>query len=173
MYKVHLYAFLSFSLSLSFSLPPPPPPPPPPPLSSRHGDHYEWEKVTSCIHNVLGGQRWVDQYGQMTITNGGKCSCKLTFVKVRDLQLYYCSTISIYTRACRESDELMHLIYSYIHVVLWSPAYHLPTHQLSALEQSLFLLTWCPIQPGYFKDFTIAMDKTYTLNLSNVLATAL
>jgi hypothetical protein len=47
----------------------------------KHGDHYEWEKVTSCIHNVLGGQRWVDQYGQMTITNNGKCSCKLTFVK--------------------------------------------------------------------------------------------
>ncbi|XP_064389026.1 oxysterol-binding protein-related protein 3-like isoform X2 [Halichondria panicea] len=47
----------------------------------RHDDHYQWQKVTSCIHNVLGGQRWVDQYGEMTITNGDKCSCKLTFVK--------------------------------------------------------------------------------------------
>ena len=50
----------------------------------RHGDHYQWEKVTSCIHNVFGsgGSRWVDQYGEMLITNLDRCSCKLTFVKV-------------------------------------------------------------------------------------------
>ena len=50
----------------------------------RHGDHYQWKKVTSCIHNVLGGQRWVDQYGELHITNQDKCSCKLTFIKVSD-----------------------------------------------------------------------------------------
>jgi hypothetical protein len=50
--------------------------------SFRHDDHYQWKKVTSCIHNVLGGQRWVDQYGEMTVTNKDVCSCKLTFVKV-------------------------------------------------------------------------------------------
>ena len=49
----------------------------------RYDDHYQWKKVTSCIHNVLGGQRWVDQYGEMTITNKDQCSCKLTFVKVQ------------------------------------------------------------------------------------------
>ena len=48
----------------------------------RHNDHYQWQKVTSCIHNVFGGQRWVDQYGEVLITNGNKCSCKLTFEKV-------------------------------------------------------------------------------------------
>lgn len=42
--------------------------------------------MTSCIHNVLGGQRWVDQYGEMVITNQGKCSCKLNFIKVRILE---------------------------------------------------------------------------------------
>lgn len=47
----------------------------------RHNDHYQWQKVTSCIHNVFGGQRWVDQYGEVLITNGNKCSCKLTFEK--------------------------------------------------------------------------------------------
>jgi len=47
----------------------------------KHSDHYQWKKVTSCIHNLLGGQRWVDQYGEMCITNQDKCSCKLTFVK--------------------------------------------------------------------------------------------
>ena len=48
----------------------------------RHGDHYRWQKVTSCIHNLLGGQRWVDLYGEMIINNLDKCTCKLTFVKV-------------------------------------------------------------------------------------------
>lgn len=56
-------------------------------LIIRHGDHYQWQKVTSCIHNVLGGQRWVDQYGEMVIRNKGKCSCKLTFVKVSVFQV--------------------------------------------------------------------------------------
>ena len=52
-------------------------------FSCRHDDHYTWQKVTSCIHNLLGGgQRWVDLYGEMIINNKDKCSCKLTFVKV-------------------------------------------------------------------------------------------
>lgn len=41
-----------------------------------------WNKVTTCVHNLLGGQRWVDQYGEMQIRNGG-ISCKLTFKKVK------------------------------------------------------------------------------------------
>ncbi|KAI1285688.1 Oxysterol-binding protein-related protein 6 [Halotydeus destructor] len=43
---------------------------------------YRWNKVTTCVHNIFKGQRWVDQYGEMIIvdeTNGLKCS--LTFVK--------------------------------------------------------------------------------------------
>ena len=47
---------------------------------SRYGDHYRWNKVTTCVHNILGGQRWVDQFGEMTITNGS-IVCKLTFPK--------------------------------------------------------------------------------------------
>ncbi|XP_025080821.1 oxysterol-binding protein-related protein 6-like isoform X2 [Pomacea canaliculata] len=46
----------------------------------KYRDHYKWNKVTTCIHNLLGGQRWVDQYGEMTITNGN-IVCKLTFTK--------------------------------------------------------------------------------------------
>lgn len=46
-------------------------------------DHYEWNKVTTCVHNLFGGgQRWVDQYGEMIIrntTNG--LMCKLSFVR--------------------------------------------------------------------------------------------
>ncbi|UYV82915.1 OSBPL6 [Cordylochernes scorpioides] len=45
-------------------------------------DHYRWNKVTSCVHNVFSGQRWVDQYGEMIITDSNEeVTCKLTFVK--------------------------------------------------------------------------------------------
>uniref|UniRef100_A0A672FVV4 Oxysterol-binding protein n=1 Tax=Salarias fasciatus TaxID=181472 RepID=A0A672FVV4_SALFA len=47
------------------------------------GDHYEWNKVTSCIHNILSGQRWIEHYGEMAIknTNDDACQCKITFAK--------------------------------------------------------------------------------------------
>ncbi|XP_061520198.1 oxysterol-binding protein-related protein 3-like isoform X2 [Phycodurus eques] len=49
------------------------------------GDHYEWNKVTSCIHNILSGQRWIEHYGEMTIknVNSDTCECKVTFVKAK------------------------------------------------------------------------------------------
>uniref|UniRef100_A0A8C5EBL2 Oxysterol-binding protein n=1 Tax=Gouania willdenowi TaxID=441366 RepID=A0A8C5EBL2_GOUWI len=61
------------------------------PIGSTHvtlpafGDHYEWNKVTSCIHNILSGQRWIEHYGEMTIrnTNSDACQCKITFVKAK------------------------------------------------------------------------------------------
>ncbi|XP_062574867.1 oxysterol-binding protein-related protein 6-like isoform X3 [Saccostrea cucullata] len=46
----------------------------------KYKEHYHWNKVTTCVHNLLGGQRWVDQYGEMQIKNGG-ITCKLTFKK--------------------------------------------------------------------------------------------
>jgi len=46
----------------------------------KYSDHYQWNKVTTCVHNLFGGQRWVDQYGELRITNG-RINCKLTFVK--------------------------------------------------------------------------------------------
>jgi len=33
-----------------------------------HGEEYTWNKVTSCIHNILGQERWVDLYGECVIT---------------------------------------------------------------------------------------------------------
>ncbi|XP_059484920.1 oxysterol-binding protein-related protein 6-like isoform X2 [Neocloeon triangulifer] len=45
------------------------------------GDHYQWNKVTTCVHNVFGGQRWVDQYGELVITSNKNIKCKLTFVR--------------------------------------------------------------------------------------------
>ncbi|XP_077160720.1 oxysterol-binding protein-related protein 3 [Paroedura picta] len=48
-------------------------------------DHYEWNKVTSCIHNILSGQRWIEHYGEIMIKNlnDHTCHCKLTFIKAK------------------------------------------------------------------------------------------
>ncbi|EGW08601.1 Oxysterol-binding protein-related protein 6 [Cricetulus griseus] len=50
----------------------------------RYGDYYVWNKVTTCIHNILSGRRWIEHYGEVTIRNtkSSVCICKLTFVKV-------------------------------------------------------------------------------------------
>ena len=50
----------------------------------RSGDHFEWNKVTSCIHNILSGQRWIEHYGEVLIRNtkDSSCHCKITFCKV-------------------------------------------------------------------------------------------
>ncbi|KAI5107223.1 oxysterol-binding protein-related protein 6 isoform X3, partial [Silurus meridionalis] len=49
----------------------------------RYGDHYEWNKVTTCVHNILSGRRWIEHYGEITIRNtkSSACICKLTFIK--------------------------------------------------------------------------------------------
>ncbi|XP_074475712.1 oxysterol-binding protein-related protein 7 isoform X2 [Sebastes fasciatus] len=51
----------------------------------RFGDHYEWNKVVTCIHNVLSQQRYLEHYGEVTIRNlkSNVCTCKITFVKSR------------------------------------------------------------------------------------------
>ncbi|XP_060111399.1 oxysterol-binding protein-related protein 7 isoform X2 [Heteronotia binoei] len=51
----------------------------------RFGDHYEWNKVTSCIHNILSGQRWIEHYGEVLIRNTRDSTyhCKITFCKAR------------------------------------------------------------------------------------------
>uniref|UniRef100_A0A672KYM6 Oxysterol-binding protein n=1 Tax=Sinocyclocheilus grahami TaxID=75366 RepID=A0A672KYM6_SINGR len=50
-------------------------------------DRYEWSKVTSCIHNILSGQRWIEHYGEISIkhstTMGDVSLCKVTFLKSR------------------------------------------------------------------------------------------
>ncbi|XP_041634238.1 oxysterol-binding protein-related protein 7-like isoform X2 [Cheilinus undulatus] len=51
----------------------------------NYGDHYEWNKVVTCIHNVLSQQRWLEHYGEVVIRNlkSDVCTCKITFVKSR------------------------------------------------------------------------------------------
>ncbi|KTF83831.1 hypothetical protein cypCar_00031716 [Cyprinus carpio] len=50
-----------------------------------YGDHYEWNKVVTCIHNVLSQQRYLEHYGEVIIRNlkSSVCTCKITFVKAR------------------------------------------------------------------------------------------
>ncbi|XP_028604445.2 oxysterol-binding protein-related protein 6 isoform X6 [Podarcis muralis] len=50
----------------------------------KYGDSYVWNKVTTCIHNILSGRRWIEHYGEITIRNtkSSVCICKLTFIKV-------------------------------------------------------------------------------------------
>lgn len=48
----------------------------------EYGDHYVFEQVTSCVHNIVVGRMWLDNYGEMEIvnrTNGGRC--RVTFNK--------------------------------------------------------------------------------------------
>lgn len=49
------------------------------------GDHFEWNKVTSCIHNILSGQRWIEHYGEIVIknVNDDSCYCKVNFIKAK------------------------------------------------------------------------------------------
>uniref|UniRef100_A0A3Q3LIN4 Oxysterol-binding protein n=1 Tax=Mastacembelus armatus TaxID=205130 RepID=A0A3Q3LIN4_9TELE len=51
----------------------------------RYGDHYEWNKVVTCIHNVFSQQRYLEHYGEVTIQNlkSNVCTCRITFVKSR------------------------------------------------------------------------------------------
>ncbi|XP_017287709.1 oxysterol-binding protein-related protein 7 isoform X3 [Kryptolebias marmoratus] len=51
----------------------------------KYGDHYEWNKAVTCIHNVLSQQRWLEHYGEVVIKNtkSDECTCKITFVKSR------------------------------------------------------------------------------------------
>ncbi|XP_073699846.1 oxysterol-binding protein-related protein 6-like [Garra rufa] len=51
----------------------------------KYGDHYEWNKAVTCIHNVFTQQRWLEHYGDVVIRNlnNDECTCKITFVKSR------------------------------------------------------------------------------------------
>lgn len=49
----------------------------------KYGDCYIWNKVTTCIHNILSGRRWIEHYGEITIRNtrSSASTCKMTFIK--------------------------------------------------------------------------------------------
>lgn len=65
--------------------------------------------MTTCVHNLFGGQRSVDQYGELKITNLDKnITCKLTFVKVcwTKIITYYVQVLS-HIDICRQNILLV------------------------------------------------------------------
>ncbi|KAG7246019.1 hypothetical protein CRUP_029073, partial [Coryphaenoides rupestris] len=71
----------------------------------RYGDHYEWNKAVTCLHNVLSPQRWLEHYGEVVIRNtqSEACTCKITFVKTCSLTTTSRSTGSPATPASSTS----------------------------------------------------------------------
>ncbi|KAG7165062.1 Oxysterol-binding protein-related protein 1-like 1 [Homarus americanus] len=35
----------------------------------NHGEAYTWSNVNCCVHNIIVGKLWIEQYGSMEITN--------------------------------------------------------------------------------------------------------
>ncbi|XP_014838453.1 PREDICTED: oxysterol-binding protein-related protein 3-like [Poecilia mexicana] len=78
------------------------------------GDHYEWNKVTSCIHNIISGQRWIEHYGEMAIKNmnSNVCQCKVTFVKAKS----WSSTVNEIEGVVTDSNgKVVHTIFGKWH----------------------------------------------------------
>ncbi|XP_014884465.1 oxysterol-binding protein-related protein 3-like [Poecilia latipinna] len=77
-------------------------------------DHYEWNKVTSCIHNIISGQRWIEHYGEMAIKNmnSNVCQCKVTFVKAKS----WSSTVNEIEGVVTDSNgKVVHTIFGKWH----------------------------------------------------------
>ena len=43
--------------------------------------HYKWNKITTCVHNLFKGERYVDNYGELVISDCNNLTCKITFEK--------------------------------------------------------------------------------------------
>ena len=51
-------------------------------LGSGGEETYTWNKITTCIHNLLGAERWVDLYGECVIgCQESGLTARLQFVK--------------------------------------------------------------------------------------------
>ncbi|XP_067824927.1 oxysterol-binding protein-related protein 7 [Heptranchias perlo] len=84
----------------------------------KFGDHYQWNKVTSCIHNILSGQRWIEHYGEVTITNikSSGCHCKLTFCKTK----YWSSNVNeVQGSVIDQSGRVVHQLFGKWHEGLY------------------------------------------------------
>lgn len=48
----------------------------------EYGDHYVFEQITSCVHNIVIGRMWLDNYGEMEIVNRSNgIRCVIDFSK--------------------------------------------------------------------------------------------
>ena len=37
--------------------------------SSRYNEAYTWTNPTCCVHNIIVGQLWIEQYGNVEVIN--------------------------------------------------------------------------------------------------------
>lgn len=82
---------------------------------SKFDDHYSWNKVTTCVHNLLGGQRWVDQYGELTINSNRGIRCKLNFVKASYWSTNRCEVVGSVTNP---SGKIVHQLFGTIEFLI-------------------------------------------------------
>ncbi|ELT87291.1 hypothetical protein CAPTEDRAFT_150458 [Capitella teleta] len=75
----------------------------------KYKDHYTWNKATTCVHNLLGGQRWVDHYGEIQLVNHThKLTCKLTYSKS---SYWSDKRFEVYGTICGEDGKVVHHLF--------------------------------------------------------------
>lgn len=94
----------------------------------RYDDHYEWDKVVTCIHNVLTQHRTLEHYGEYVITNknSDECTCKVTFVKAR----YWSSANTqneVHGEVLNRSGEVVHRFGGFWHEGIFCDTLPTPT----------------------------------------------
>ncbi|XP_063789453.1 oxysterol-binding protein-related protein 6 isoform X3 [Pseudophryne corroboree] len=84
----------------------------------KYGDCYVWNKVTTCIHNILSGRRWIEHYGEITIRNAknGASTCKMTFIKGN----YWSSNVNeIHGVVMDQEGKVVHRLFGKWHDALY------------------------------------------------------
>lgn len=90
----------------------------------KWNEQYKWNKVTTCVHNLLGGQRWVDQYGEMQIS----CAdiiCKITFKKASS---WASKRHELHGHICNHEGKVVHYLSG-----KWNEALYCGQHPTSRL----------------------------------------
>ncbi|XP_077304226.1 oxysterol-binding protein-related protein 6 isoform X5 [Lithobates pipiens] len=84
----------------------------------KYGDCYVWNKVTTCIHNILSGRRWIEHYGEITIRNtkNSVSMCKMTFIKGN----YWSSNVNeIHGVVMDQDGRVVHRLFGKWHEALY------------------------------------------------------
>ncbi|XP_075036653.1 oxysterol-binding protein-related protein 6 isoform X2 [Mixophyes fleayi] len=84
----------------------------------KYGDCYVWNKVTTCIHNILSGRRWIEHYGEITIRNtkNSVSTCKMTFIKGN----YWSSNVNeIHGVVMDQEGKVVHRLFGKWHEALY------------------------------------------------------
>ena len=50
-------------------------------LKFKDGETFTWKKVTSCVHNIMAGEKYVEKYGDCVIESSNGLKAKFTFAK--------------------------------------------------------------------------------------------